>query len=78
MIHNIVIVDNKEYQAVPHHNCDGCAFLCNATMCEHMTCGGFERADSTSVIFKPHYKPTKSELIGCLRAIRSNNLGRTK
>ena len=64
MIHNIVVVGNKEYQAVndlnAFNNCYGCAL--SKFNCQGVQCQWESREDSTEVIFKPHYKPTIAEL----------------
>ena len=75
MIHNIVIVENKEYQAVSNLDCENCAFCNNSAMCEHMACAASERKDRTIAIFKPHYKPTTSELTNYTAAIRFDAVG---
>ena len=63
MIHNIVIVDNKEYQAVndlADRSCDGCDLaLIN---CRYAVCEQHTRKDVTEVVYKRHYRPSVAAL----------------
>ena len=63
MIHNIVIVENKEYQAVNdlgENGCDGCAL--GDLNCRPAECDYFKRKDGTDVVYKRHYKPSVDTL----------------
>ena len=76
MIHNIVVLGNKEYQAVRDlhpHNCTGCALV--IFNCEGVECEWESREDSTEVIYKSHHKPTIAELTSYAAAIRFDAAG---
>ena len=76
MIHNIVIVENKEYQAVndlDDKGCEGCAL--SALRCVYAACEYNKRGDGVDAVYKYHYKPTTSELTNYAAAIRFDAVG---
>ena len=63
MIHNIVIVKNKEYQAVndfADKSCEGCAL--DAFNCRYAECERSKRKDGMEVVYKRHYQPSVDTL----------------
>ena len=70
MNHNIVIVGDKEYQAVKvsdglSNHCSACSFAigggCNIDS-KQGDCVDTFREDKTMVIYKPRYTPTNAQL----------------
>ncbi len=58
MDHDIVVLDNKEYQAVVGDaTCNGCSFFRKTVHeCFSVDCYPCERDDKINVIYKPHFK----------------------